>query len=172
MVYEKLDEHMLLSHLEELNKKQVSGFIVKRIQNAAHQNKLFEILLRFCNEHSIPVLEMPQALSYWPIIKYLLLQVFNIEIAKAVYSKMTRDEFNRLFPEETSEYRMLEELFDKAGRIFGNPIALYDENFHYMYSSISEKSDLIIADDYGKYVPNVISRYEYIRQICKRKVHK
>ena len=97
----------------------------------------------------------------------MLLQVFNIEIAKAVYSKITRDEFNRLFPEGTSEYRSLEELFDKAGRIGGNPIALYDENFHYMYSSTSEKSDLIIADDNEKYVPNIISRYEYIRQ--KRK---
>lgn len=167
MVYEKLDERMMLSHLEELNKKQISGFIVKRIENIAHQNKLFETLLRFCNEHSIPVLEIPQDLSYWPIIKHLLLQVFNIEIAKAVYSKMTRDEFNRLFSEEIGEYRSLEDLFDKAGRIFGNPIALYDENFRYMYSSTSEKSDLIIADDNEKYVPNIISRYEYIRQ--KRK---
>ena len=167
MVYDKLDEHMLLSHLEELNKKQVSGFIVKRIQNTAHQNKLFETLLRFCNEHSIPVLEIPQDFSYWPVIKYLLLQVFNIEIAKAVYSKMTRDEFNRLFPEETSEYRLLEDLFDRAGRILGNPIALYDEDFHYIYSSTSEESDLIIADDNEKYVPNIISRYEYMRQ--KRK---
>lgn len=167
MVYEKLDERMMLGHLEELNKKQVSGFIVKRIQNTAHQNKLFETLLRFCNEHNIPVLEIPQNLNHWLVIKYLLLQVFNIEIAKAVYSKITRDEFNRLFPEGTSEYRSLEELFDKAGRICGNPIALYDENFHYMYSSTSEKSDLIIADDNEKYVPNIISRYEYIRQ--KRK---
>lgn len=167
MVYEKLDERMMLGHLEELNKKQVSGFIVKRIQNTAHQNKLFETLLRFCNEHNIPVLEIPQNLNHWLVIKYLLLQVFNIEIAKAVYSKITRDEFNRLFPEGTSEYRSLEELFDKAGRIGGNPIALYDENFHYMYSSTSEKSDLIIADDNEKYVPNIISRYEYIRQ--KRK---
>ena len=97
----------------------------------------------------------------------MLLQVFNIEIAKAVYSKMTRDEFNRLFPEETSEYRLLEDLFDRAGRILGNPIALYDEDFHYIYSSTSEESDLIIADDNEKYVPNIISRYEYMRQ--KRK---
>ena len=159
MVYEKLDERMMLSHLEELNKKQVSGFIVKRIQNTAHQNELFETLLFFCNEHSIPVLEIPQDFKYWPIIKYLLSQVFNIEIAKAVYSKMTRDEFNRLFPEGTSEYRLLENLFDRAGRILGNPIALYTENFHYMY--------LIIADDYEKYVPNIISRYEYMRQKIK-----
>ncbi len=167
MVYEKLDERMMLSHLEELNKKQVSGFIVKRIQNTAHQNELFETLLLFCNEHSIPVLEIPQDFNYWPIIKYLLPQVLNIEIAKAVYSKMTRDEFNRLFPEGTSEYRSLENLFDRAGRILGNPIALYDEDFHYMYSGTSEESDLIIADGYEKYVPNIISRYEYMRQ--KRK---
>jgi sugar diacid utilization regulator len=167
MVYEKLDEHMMLSHLEELNKKQVSGFVVKRIQNTAHQNKLFETLLLFCNEHSIPVLEIPQDFNYWSIIKYLLLQIFNIEIAKAVYSKMTRDEFNRLFPEETSEYRSLENLFDRTGMTLGNPIALYDEDFHYMYSSTSGESDFIIADDYEKYVPNIISRYEYMRQ--KRK---
>ena len=168
VVYEKLDEHMLLSHLEELNKKQVSGFIVKRIQNTEHQNKLFESLLLFCNEHSIPVLEIPQDFNYWPIIKYLLSQVFNIEIAKAVYSKMTRDDFNRLFPEGTSEYRSLENLFERAGRILGNPIALYDEDFHYMYSSTSEESDFIIADDYEKYVPNIISRYEYMKQKRKR----
>lgn len=167
MVYEKLDERMMLSHLEELNKKQVSGFIVKRIQNTAHQNELFETLLLFCNEHSIPVLEIPQDFNYWLIIKYLLSQVFNTEISKAVYSKRTRDEFNRLFPEETSDYRSLENLFDRAGGILGNPIALYDEDFHCMYSSTSEESDLIIADDYEKYVPNIISRYEYMRQ--KRK---
>ena len=167
MVYEKLDKRMMLSHLEELNKKQVSGFIVKKIQNTAHQNKLFETLLLFCNEHSIPVLEIPQDFNYWLIIKYLLSQVFNTEISKVVYSKMTRDEFNRLFPEGTSDYRSLENLFDRAGRILGNPIALYDEDFHCMYSSTSEESDLIIADDYEKYVPNIISRYEYMRQ--KRK---
>lgn len=167
MVYEKLDERMMLSHLEELNKKQVCGFIVKRIQNTAHQNKPFETLLLFCNKHSIPVLEVPQDFNCWAIIKYLLSQVYSIEIAKAVYSKMTRDEFNRLFPEGTSEYRSLENLFDRAGRILGNPIALYDEDFHYMYSGTSEESDLIIADGYEKYVPNIISRYEYMRQ--KRK---
>ena len=160
MVYKKLDERMMLSHLEELNKKQVSGFVVKRIQNTAQQNKLFETLLRFCNEHSIPVLEILQDLSYWQIIKYLLLQVFNIEIAKAVYSKMTRDEFNRLFLEETSESRSLENLLDKAGRIFENPIALYNEDLHYIYSSTSDKSDLIIIDDNEKYVPNIATVYK------------
>lgn len=44
---------------------------------------------------------------------------------------------------------------------------MYNEDLHYIYSSTSDKSDLIIIDDNEKYVPNIISRYEYMRQ--KRK---
>lgn len=83
VVYEnQLNERIVLSHLEELNKKQVSGFIVKRRQNIPHLNKLFEILVHFCDEHSIPVLELPQNISYWWIIRYLLPQIYNIVCEK------------------------------------------------------------------------------------------
>ena len=164
MVYEKLDERMMLSHLEELNKKQVSGFVMKRIQNTAHLNALFETLLRFCEEHGIPVLEIPQNLSYWPIIKYLLLQIFNIEIAKAVYYKMTRDEVSRLFAMEISNDRLIRNMLDKVGRILGNPVTLYDMDYRNMYLDASEKNEFIITDDSEKYVPNIISKHEYIRQ--------
>lgn len=161
IVYENLDERRMLSHLEELNKKQVSGFCVKRTQNTAHQNKLLEILLVFCREHSIPVIEIPQELSYWAVIKYLLLQIFNIEIAKAVYSKITRDEFNRIFSEDTSECRALEKLFDRAKKILGNPIALYDEDFHCIYSGASEEKELIIAEENEKYV-HYMNCFKYV----------
>ena len=132
----------MLSHLEELNKKQVSGFVVKRIQNTAHRNALFETLLRFCEEHCIPVLEIPQNFSYWLIIKYLLLQIFNIEIAKAVYYKMTRDEVNRLFAMEISNDRLIRNMLDKVGRILGNPVTLYDMDYRNMYLDASEKKNL------------------------------
>ena len=33
-----------------------------------------------------------------------------------------------------------------------------------MYSDASEKNEFIIIDDSEKYVPNIISKYEYIRQ--------
>lgn len=47
VVYKKLGESRMLSQLEKLKEKQVSGFIVKRTQKTAYINKLFEILLRF-----------------------------------------------------------------------------------------------------------------------------
>lgn len=165
VVYEnQLNERIVLSHLEELNKKQVSGFIVKRRKNIPHLNKLFEILVHFCDEHSIPVLELPQNISYWSIIRYLLPQIYNMEIAKAVYSKMTRDELNFLFFEKSDNVGALEEVLDRAEKILENPIALYDEDYRSIYPSASENSELIIAEDNEKFVPNILTQYEYIRQ--------
>ena len=163
--YEKLDDHMMVSHLNELNVKQISGFIVKRKQNTAHLNKLFETLVFFCEEHDIPVLELPQDISYWLVIKYVLSQMCsNIVNAKFIYSKMTRDEIGRYFVEGGIREKTIENLMCALETMLGNPIALYDEQFHNMYSSTSEPIELKFLEDNQKYVPNIITQYEYIRQ--------
>ena len=163
-VYEKLNEHMLLNHLEELNKKQVSGFVVKRKQNTIQQNKLFETLLCFCNKHSIPVLELPQSVSFWQVIKYVLSRTQSIEIAKFIYSKMTHDEINHYFSEGAIVENTMEKMLAKVELILGNPMTLYDENLCKVYPNSSAASDLIILDDSEKYTPNILTQYEYIRQ--------
>ena len=166
--YEKLDDHMMVSHLNELNKKQISGFIVKRKQNTAHLNKLFETLVCFCEEHNIPVLELPQDISYWLVIKYVLSQMCsNIVNAKFIYSKMTRDEISRYFVEGGIREKTIENLMCALETMIGNPIALYDEQFHNICSSTSEPTELEILKDNQIYVPNIITQFEYIRQ--KRK---
>ena len=48
--------------------------------------------------------------------------------------------------------------------MLGNPVALYDAQFHNMYSSTSEPIELKILKDSPKYVPNIITQLEYIRQ--------
>ena len=163
--YEKLDDHMMISHLNELNKKQISGFIVKRRQNTAHLNKLFETLLCFCEEHNIPVLELPQDISYWLVIKYVLSQICsNIVGAKFIYSKLTRDEISQYFIEGDIREKTIEKLICGLETMLGNPVALYDAHFHNMYSSTSEPIELKILKDSQKYVPNIITQFEYIRQ--------
>lgn len=159
---------MMVSHLNELNKKQISGFIVKRKQNTAHLNKLFETLLCFCEEHNIPVLELPQDISYWLVIKYVLSQMCsNIVNAKFIYSKMTRDEIGRYFVEGGIREKTIEKLMCALETMLGNPIALYDEQFHNICSSTSEPNELEILKDNQIYAPNIITQFEYIRQ--KRK---
>lgn len=48
--------------------------------------------------------------------------------------------------------------------MLGNPVALYDAQFHNMYSSTSEPIELKILKDSQKYVANIITQLEYIRQ--------
>ena len=164
VVYEKLNEHMLLNHLEELNKKQVSGFVVKRRQNTVQENKAFETLLCFCNKHSIPVLELPQNITFWQVIKYVLSRTQSIEIAKFIYSKMTRDEIYLFLSEGVIVENTMEKMFAKVEIILGNPITLYNENHNMVYPDSPEARELIILDDSETYVPNILTQYEYIRQ--------
>ena len=155
---------MLLNHLEELNKKQVSGFVVKRRQNTVQENKAFETLLCFCNKHSIPVLELPQNITFWQVIKYVLSRTQSIEIAKFIYSKMTRDEIYLFLSEGVIVENTMEKMFAKVEIILGNPITLYNENHNMVYPDSPEARELIILDDSETYVPNILTQYEYIRQ--------
>ena len=45
--YKDVDEHAFLHHLEEFNKKNISGFIVKRYHETKLQDRLFDILFQF-----------------------------------------------------------------------------------------------------------------------------
>ena len=141
--YEKLDDHMMVTHL----------------------NKLFETLVCFCEEHNIPVLELPQDISYWLVIKYVLSQICsNIVVAKFIYSKLTRDEISQYFAGRAIREKAIEKLICGLETMLGNPVALYDAQFHNMYSSTSEPIELKILKDSPKYVPNIITQLEYIRQ--------
>ena len=82
-VYEKMSKDQFLFHLEELNKKEISGFIIMR--NESIPSYLFDILLEYCDENRIPVLEMLQNQYFWRIVKYILKQVFDEELANYSY---------------------------------------------------------------------------------------
>lgn len=89
--YEATEEDAFLYHLKEFDKKQVSGFIVKCYQRTEHLKRLFDILMEFSQEHHLPVIEIPEDLYFWGIIKHIVLQLYDIETAKLKYFKMTHD---------------------------------------------------------------------------------
>ena len=96
-VYDNLDKNTVIYHLEELNKKRISGFVVKRRNDTVHQKELFELFIHFCDEHGIPVLELPQNISYWVVLKYVLCHACDLVIAKYIYNKIVQDQINHLF---------------------------------------------------------------------------
>lgn len=162
--YEKLNENTVLYHLEELYKNKVGGFAVRRVQDTVQQKKLFELFMQFCNKYNIPVLELPENVTYWSVIKFLLPKIYSYEVAKMIYSKITHDDINYFFTEGAMDTTILETLFKKINIMIGNPIALYNDRLINIYSSLPEESNLVITKDVKKYMPNIIAQHEYMIQ--------
>lgn len=158
-VYDNLDKNTVIYHLEELNKKRISGFVVKRRNDTVHQKELFELFIHFCDEHGIPVLELPQNISYWVVLKYVLCHACDLVIAKYIYNKIVQDQINHLLLHERYAEQTIETFFKNLETIVGNSVSLYDENFHCIYPSL-ENNDFIIE----KYTPRTISGHEYLCQ--------
>ena len=75
--YEDTSEQEFQQHLEAFIKLQVSGFIVKRIQQTEQQKRQFALLMQYSKKYHLPVMEIPQDFYYWDIIKYVLVQIFD-----------------------------------------------------------------------------------------------
>ncbi|WP_243110706.1 hypothetical protein [Blautia sp. OF11-22] len=120
--YEATEEDVFLHHLKELDKKQISGFIVKCCQRTEHLKRLFDILMEFSQEHHLPVIEISEDLYFWGIIKHILLQLCDIETAKLKYFKMTHDNLSNILLNVIDSRESIERIFFLISTMLGNPV--------------------------------------------------
>lgn len=161
-VYDNLDKNTVIYHLEELNKKGVSGFIIKRRNDTVPHKELFELFIHFCDAHRIPVLELPHNISYWAVLKHILCHAYDFDIAKYLYSEIVQDQINHFLLHERYDEQTIETFFKSLETMVGNSVSLYDENYHCIYPITGQKEFTIIGDE--KYVPHITTKHEYIRQ--------
>ena len=123
--YEDTEEDVFLYHLKELDKKQISGFIVKCYQRTEHLKRLFNILMELSQEYHLPVIEISEELYFCGIIKHILLQLCDIETAKLKYFKMTHDNLSNILLNMIDARESIECLFFLMSTLLGNPVVLY-----------------------------------------------
>ena len=162
--YGDMGEQEFLFHLKELKQKLISAFVVKGIRDTKHQRRLFEVLMRFTKEHQIPVLELPEDVYYWVVIKHILLRIYNLETAKLTYFKITHDNIDKAYFDTLTLDRAIETIIIQTEKVIGNPTALYDGERNCLFSSNLPGEKLVLEKDIEKYVPNIITRNEYLRQ--------
>ena len=165
--YEDTEEDVFLYHLKELDKKQISGFIVKCYQRTEHLKRLFNILMEFSQEYHLPVIEISEDLYFWGIIKHILLQLCDIETAKLKYFKMTHDNLNNILLNVIDSRESIERIFFLISTMLGNPVGLYNADGTCLFSSNSETQDFRIEKNIAEYKSGIITRYQYLCQ--KRK---
>lgn len=162
--YEDTEEDVFLYHLKELDKKQISGFIVKCYQRTEHLKRLFNILMEFSQEYHLPVIEISEDLYFWGIIKHILLQLCDIETAKLKYFKMTQ---SNILLNMIDSRESIERIFFLISTMLGNPVGLYNADGTCFFSSNSETQDFRMEKNITEYKPEIITRYQYLCQ--KRK---
>lgn len=162
--YQKINEQEFLMHLEKLEKKQIAGFVVKRNQTTEQQKKLFDILLQFAQEHQLPVIEIPQHIYFWDLIKYVLMQICDKETAKLAYFKMTHDNLSSILLHTFDTKKLIDRVLFVVETMIGNPIALYDDDFVCLHASSPNISAFVMEKDIEEYTPDIITKSNYLRQ--------
>ena len=165
--YDNTDEPAFLHHLEELDKKQISGFVVKDPKRTEHSKKLFEVLLQFSKERHLPVMEIPGDLYFWGIIKHIILQLYDIETAELLYFKMTHDNLSNILLNVADSREAIESVLFMTDTMLGNPVSLWNGDGECLFTSNSDKIwGSILNQNISEYKPNIITKYQYW---CRRR---
>jgi len=151
-------------HLEKLEKKQISGFIIKRHPEIVQKVDYYTILLKFCSEREIPVIEIPEIEYYWGIIKYVILQIYDENIARLIYFKLTHDNISNILLNGKNFEDTMKSILFLLSSMIGNPVALYYSNLTCCASTTQDLSDFVFEKNVEKYKPNIITRFEYQKQ--------
>lgn len=162
--YENTDEREFRQHLQALHEKHITGFVIKRNQETEQQVRYFEILLEFAEKHQIPVIEIPQAVYFCEIVKYVLAQIFDLTTAKLIFFKMAHDNLSYISLQEGDFENTIRRMLMQINIILGNPVALYDAGFKCLISSEMRDEQLELADDRTELVTDVLTQYTIYRQ--------
>ena len=157
-----MSKDQFLFHLEELNKKEISGFIIMR--NESIPSYLFDILLEYCEENRIPVLEMLQNQYFWRIVKYILKQVFDEELANYSYFILTHENFSDVLLNESDLNVVIEKLLVLLNKMLDNPVALYSSNYDCYASSEKNPAGFNVAQNVKIYIPDIVTKHQYFIQ--------
>lgn len=163
-VYKEYRNETFIKYLEQYSEKKLSGIILKKINSEKDLELKRDFLRKYCKDQRIPLLEMPEELEYWPVIKYVMSQVFDKDIARLKYFKLTHDNFNMLSFSPRKISNQASEVLDLLGSMIENPVALYYTNGNCCASRGDNSDKMVLLDNLEDYTPDILTRFSYSRQ--------
>lgn len=152
-------------YLDELAKKKISAIAVKRGRNVEYMEEKLSRLLIFAEKQSIPVVEIPFALSFRDILKEVMERLSNEEVIRLKYFKTTHDNFTALLLTRHSVANGILRILKVLEKLIGNPVALFNQNMECVMTTDERVSELRLADDIEEYTPEIYSNHVYLKQM-------
>ena len=164
-VYLSCSDREVEQHFEDLVKSDISGFIVKKREEDDPTEKRLKLLEKHCEKYEIPLVEIPEDLYYWEIIRYVMTQVFDKDTARLKYFKITHDNFNIVTLKNNGSSYAVRNIIEFLSTMIGNPVALYYSNLDCLISTNTDDSKLILSDEIQPYKPDFITKFQYMKQM-------
>ena len=164
-VYLSCNDREVEQHFEDLVKSDISGFIVKKRKEYDPTGRRLSLLEKHCKKYEIPLVEISEDLYYWGIIRYVIMQVFDKATARLKYFKITHDSFNTFILKNNGSSNTASDIIKFLSIMIENPVVLYYGNLNCMASTNSDNSKLILSDEIQPYKPNIITKFQYMKQM-------
>ena len=164
-VYLSCSDREVEQHFEDLVKSDISGFIVKKRKEYDPTGRRLSLLEKHCKKYEIPLVEISEDSYYWGIIRYVIMQVFDKDTARLKYFKITHDNFNTFILKNNGSSNTASDIIKFLSIMIENPVVLYYGNLNCMVSTNSDNSKLILSDEIQPYKPNIITKFQYMKQM-------
>ena len=164
-VYLSCNDREVEQHFEDLVKSDISGFIVKKRKEYDPTGRRLSLLEKHCKKYEIPLVEISEDLYYWGIIRYVIMQVFDKATARLKYFKITHDNFNTFILSNNGSCNTASNIIKFLSVMIENPVVLYYGNLNCMVATNSDNSKLILSDEIQPYKPNIITKFQYMKQM-------
>ena len=164
-VYLSCNDREVEQHFEDLVKSDISGFIVKKRKEYDPTGRRLSLLEKHCKKYEIPLVEISEDSYYWGIIRYVIMQVFDKATARLKYFKITHDNFNAFILNNNGSCNTASNIIKFLSVMIENPVVLYYGNLNCMVSTNSDNSKLILSDEIQPYKPNIITKFQYMKQM-------
>ena len=164
-VYLSCNDREVEQHFEDLVKSDISGFIVKERKEYDPTGRRLSLLEKHCKKYEIPLVEISEDSYYWGIIRYVMIQVFDKDTARLKYFKITHDSFNTFILKNNGSSNTASNIIKFLSVMIENPVVLYYGNLNCMVSTNSDNSKLILSDEIQPYKPNIITKFQYMKQM-------
>ena len=164
-VYLSCSDREVEQHFEDLVKSDISGFIVKKRKEYDPTGRRLSLLEKHCKKYEIPLVEISEDSYYWGIIRYVIMQVFDKDTARLKYFKITHDSFNMFILKNNGSSNTASDIIKFLSIMIENPVVLYYGNLNCMVSTNSDNSKLILSDEIQPYKPNIITKFQYMKQM-------
>ena len=164
-VYLSCSDREVEQHFEDLVKSEISGFIVKKRKEYDPTGRRLSLLEKHCKKYEIPLVEISEDSYYWGIIRYVMIQVFDKDTARLKYFKITHDSFNTFILKNNGSSNTASDIIKFLSIMIENPVVLYYGDLNCMVSTNSDNSKLILSDEIQPYKPNIITKFQYMKQM-------